>query len=185
MKKTQTALSSSDNPSLLEMRILANHGSDPRFSFLRKGKAQKWKSEWEKIKRGEEVVIEKAEEEKEMDQDEEKKKQLDEKEGKGKGKATDQDEKETKSKSGLVMYGSDSESESDDEDQEEEQTEKNQEVLHPPTSPPPPPPPPLPPSDPPSTSSVVDVGVDEAKKLKLARAREWAEKKRAEKLESS
>ncbi|GAA5831368.1 hypothetical protein JCM11251_004000 [Rhodosporidiobolus azoricus] len=54
MRRLHTTLSSSPNPSLLELRILANHGSDPRFrSFMRK--EGKWYSLWVRIKAGEDV----------------------------------------------------------------------------------------------------------------------------------
>lgn len=46
MKRTATAISRSPNPQQLEMRILANHGSDPRFAFLR----GRWGRAWTNIK---------------------------------------------------------------------------------------------------------------------------------------
>ncbi|MBW0484943.1 hypothetical protein O181_024658, partial [Austropuccinia psidii MF-1] len=52
MSRTLQALKSSPAPSLLEIRILTNHGSDPRFSsFLRKD--GKWWDYWESMKSGE------------------------------------------------------------------------------------------------------------------------------------
>lgn len=42
MKRTASHLLSSPNPAQLEMRILANHGGDRRFSFLR----GRWKNFW-------------------------------------------------------------------------------------------------------------------------------------------
>jgi len=42
MRRTATHLLSSPNPAQLEMRILANHGGDRRFSFLR----GRWKNAW-------------------------------------------------------------------------------------------------------------------------------------------
>lgn len=48
MQKLHLTLLASPSPSLLEIRILANHGADPRFSFLRKG--GKWREIWEKIR---------------------------------------------------------------------------------------------------------------------------------------
>lgn len=42
MKRTASHLLSSPNPAQLEMRILANHGGDRRFSFLR----GRWKNVW-------------------------------------------------------------------------------------------------------------------------------------------
>jgi hypothetical protein len=46
MGKTATYIVSSPNPVQLEMRILANHGGDPRFAFLR----GRWKRAWETAK---------------------------------------------------------------------------------------------------------------------------------------
>lgn len=49
MSRTLEALNSSPSPSLLEIRILANHGSDERFAcFL--GKDGKYRSYWEEMK---------------------------------------------------------------------------------------------------------------------------------------
>jgi hypothetical protein len=44
--KTAAYIVSSPNPVQLEMRILANHGGDPRFAFLR----GRWKRAWESAK---------------------------------------------------------------------------------------------------------------------------------------
>jgi hypothetical protein len=46
MSKTAAYIVSSPNPVQLEMRILANHGGDPRFAFLR----GRWKRAWESAK---------------------------------------------------------------------------------------------------------------------------------------
>jgi hypothetical protein len=46
MKKTAAHIASSPNAVQLEMRILANHGDDPRFAFLR----GRWKRRWQEIK---------------------------------------------------------------------------------------------------------------------------------------
>lgn len=46
MRKTATLILSSPNSAVLEMRILANHGADPRFAFLR----GRWSHSWESIK---------------------------------------------------------------------------------------------------------------------------------------
>ncbi|KAH8105187.1 hypothetical protein BXZ70DRAFT_509055 [Cristinia sonorae] len=43
MRRTATHLLTSPNPAQLEMRILANHGADPRFAFLRGRWARKWR----------------------------------------------------------------------------------------------------------------------------------------------
>lgn len=51
MSRTLEALNSSPSPSLLEIKILANHGNDPRFaSFL--GKDGKYRTYWESLKSG-------------------------------------------------------------------------------------------------------------------------------------
>lgn len=46
MTRTATHIHTSPNPALLEMRILANHGADPRFDFLR----GRWKKRWANVK---------------------------------------------------------------------------------------------------------------------------------------
>ncbi|KAF8317463.1 hypothetical protein DL93DRAFT_573499 [Clavulina sp. PMI_390] len=46
MVRTAASVAKSPNPQQLEMRILANHGSDPRFAFLR----GRWKRAWNRIK---------------------------------------------------------------------------------------------------------------------------------------
>lgn len=46
MRRTAIHLSSSPNPAQLEMRILANHGGDQRFAFLR----GRWKHAWQLAK---------------------------------------------------------------------------------------------------------------------------------------
>lgn len=51
MSRLHTTLSRSPNPALLELRILANHGSDVRFaSFLKRD--GKWREAWETMRRG-------------------------------------------------------------------------------------------------------------------------------------
>ncbi|GAA6035256.1 hypothetical protein JCM8097_008787 [Rhodosporidiobolus ruineniae] len=63
MHKLHATLSTSPNPSLLELRILANHGSDPKFAFLRAVRPGVRESErerrarevWGRIRRGEKV----------------------------------------------------------------------------------------------------------------------------------
>ncbi|GAA6007212.1 hypothetical protein JCM11491_003046 [Sporobolomyces phaffii] len=54
MKRLHSTLSTAQNPSLLEMRILTNHSSDPKFQFLKKG--GRWREIWERIRRGEDVA---------------------------------------------------------------------------------------------------------------------------------
>ncbi|CAE6463908.1 unnamed protein product [Rhizoctonia solani] len=49
MRRTGAHIRASPNPTQLEMRILANHGADPRFAFLR----GRWKSAWARIRQGE------------------------------------------------------------------------------------------------------------------------------------
>lgn len=46
MNRTAAHIRDSHNRAQLEMRILANHGSDPRFAFLR----GRWKRAWDKAK---------------------------------------------------------------------------------------------------------------------------------------
>ncbi|GAA5974070.1 hypothetical protein JCM11641_008245 [Rhodosporidiobolus odoratus] len=73
MQRLHRTLQTSPNPSLLELRILANHGSDPRFRFLRcKGQGQgeeknggKLSEVWERIRRGEDPLGREKEVEKE------------------------------------------------------------------------------------------------------------------------
>ena len=43
MRRTASHIASSPNPTQLEMRILANHGSDPRFAFLKGRWARAWR----------------------------------------------------------------------------------------------------------------------------------------------
>ncbi len=51
MTKTAKVLSESTNAAVLELKILANHGSDARFAFLRKGKeAMELARIWEVLK---------------------------------------------------------------------------------------------------------------------------------------
>ncbi|KAJ7485145.1 hypothetical protein B0H11DRAFT_1722384 [Mycena galericulata] len=47
MKRTAASIMSTANPAQLEMRILANHGGDKRFAFLR----GRWKAVWKSMKR--------------------------------------------------------------------------------------------------------------------------------------
>ncbi|KAH7333857.1 hypothetical protein B0J17DRAFT_674392 [Rhizoctonia solani] len=51
MRRTAVHIRASPNPTQLEMRILANHGADPRFAFLR----GRWKRAWTRIRQGEEI----------------------------------------------------------------------------------------------------------------------------------
>ncbi|CED83053.1 hypothetical protein [Phaffia rhodozyma] len=46
MEHTSKSLQASPNPNVLELRILTNHGSDPRFAFFR----GRWRKRWEAFK---------------------------------------------------------------------------------------------------------------------------------------
>ncbi|KAG0692974.1 hypothetical protein DFH29DRAFT_966425 [Suillus ampliporus] len=50
MKRTALHLLSSPNPAQLEMRILANHGADKRFAFLRGRWSRAWRTTKEKLR---------------------------------------------------------------------------------------------------------------------------------------
>ncbi|KAF5320130.1 hypothetical protein D9611_010276 [Ephemerocybe angulata] len=85
MQRTANHLLSATNPAQLEMRIMANHGADQRFSFLREG--GKWYQSWLEVKanaKAEKVLKE-------------------------------QQESEAKGIGGLAGYGSDSDSDSSEE----------------------------------------------------------------------
>ena len=56
MRKTAAHILSSPNPAVLELRILANHGADPRFAFLR----GRWSRSWDSIKAQASAEAEKA-----------------------------------------------------------------------------------------------------------------------------
>ncbi len=56
MRRTAAHITSSPNPEQLEMRILANHGSDTRFSFLR----GRWKCAWIRLKEEEMAKLERS-----------------------------------------------------------------------------------------------------------------------------
>lgn len=164
MQRTATHILTSPNPSQLEMRILANHGADPRFAFL-KGR---WKRTWEVMKAG--VKKEMAEKER---------KEKEAKEGKGKWLG------------GLMAYDdSDEEGDSDVEKEKKDDGEKQ--------------------GQPSEVSMNADGGDDTAKtgadavprevakedkvavaadeearrEARRARAKEWAEKRRLQKLAS-
>jgi len=61
MRRTAKHIMSSPNPAQLEMRILANHGGDKRFAFLR----GRWKRSWEVVKGLARIEIKKEQSEKE------------------------------------------------------------------------------------------------------------------------
>lgn len=84
MHTLHRTLSSASDPKMLELRILANHGADPRFaSFLRPG--GKWKSVWEGIREG----------------------RIQE----GQEKEEEEEQEKVSAGGGLVAYGSDSDEE--------------------------------------------------------------------------
>ena len=56
MQRTAAHIASSPNPEQLEMRILANHGNDARFSFLR----GRWKYAWIRLKEEEMAKLERS-----------------------------------------------------------------------------------------------------------------------------
>jgi hypothetical protein len=56
MQRTATHIISSPNPGQLEMRIVANHGKDVRFSFLR----GRWKRAWTRLKEEEMAKLERS-----------------------------------------------------------------------------------------------------------------------------
>lgn len=58
MERTAAAVRASSTPDVLQMRILAGHGADGRFSFLRRGREQHWGPEWDRLLRGERVTLE-------------------------------------------------------------------------------------------------------------------------------
>ncbi|CUA78509.1 hypothetical protein RSOLAG22IIIB_07123 [Rhizoctonia solani] len=51
MRRTAAHIRASPNPTQLEMRILANHGADPRFAFLR----GRWKRAWVQMRQQQET----------------------------------------------------------------------------------------------------------------------------------
>ncbi|KAM0746896.1 hypothetical protein T439DRAFT_329169 [Meredithblackwellia eburnea MCA 4105] len=104
MHKLHATLSSSPNPSILEIRILANHGSDPRFQFLRNG--GQWRDVWERIRAGQKGV-----------------------DSPGVTDETKDDKLADRARSSLVAYGSDSDSEVEEEgDKEEKKGTKDDEA---------------------------------------------------------
>jgi hypothetical protein len=158
MLHTAKSMYAAPNPKSLEMRILANHATDKRFAFLRNGR---WTGEWEKVKRGVrvEMGLEKAE--------------------------------------GAVAllggYGSDSEDESEwvveDEGEAGVQGVEGEEGgaaqgVEPddPPSPPPSPPPDEPehPSAEPTEQAGEEAGLEEKRRLRREKLKEWKRNKRKE-----
>ncbi|KAF5368022.1 hypothetical protein D9758_004490 [Tetrapyrgos nigripes] len=64
MRRTANSILTSPNPAQLEMRILANHGGDKRFAFLR----GRWKRSWEVVKGLRKLEMRKEQAEKEEEQ---------------------------------------------------------------------------------------------------------------------
>ena len=137
MRRTASHILSSPNPAQLEMRILANHGADPRFAFLRGRWSRAWRLAKGKVR---------------LEQEEEKKRRM-------------EAAKKQNSIGGLAGYGdSDEESGSGGEGRDEVREPAladggtvggGQSTDHPPEA------------------------DDEVKAARRARAREWAEKRRA------
>lgn len=117
MSRLHGTLTASPSPNLLEIRILANHGSDPRFQFLRKG--GKWRDIWERIRSGDLKVDEKGEVLREPEE-----------------KHEMQDDGATDGKKGdggllgaLGGYGSDSGSEAGDDNRKDEETNESRSAV--------------------------------------------------------
>ena len=147
IRRTAAHILGSPNPAQLEMRILANHGGDPRFAFLR----GRWGRAW-RLAKGKFRLEQEAE------------------------KRRKEDAAKPVAMGGLAGYGSDS----DEEDEEKDEAEgagagvggdaENTKDLFPRVEDPPPP---LP--------NVISQDGEAAKAARRARAKEWAEKRRAEK----
>lgn len=106
MQRLHSTLSTAQNPSLLELRILTNHSSDPKFQFLKKG--GKWREIWERIRRGEKIELRSEREKREAEE---------KKDVRGAGGLA-----------GLGDYGS-SDSESDEEEESEKVQETKEEAI--------------------------------------------------------
>ncbi|KAF9005127.1 hypothetical protein BDQ17DRAFT_1223713, partial [Cyathus striatus] len=143
MKRTATHLLSSPNPAQLEMRILANHGNDKRFAFLR----GRWSRAWRLVKG--KARIEKEERE-----------------------SLEAKEKEQKiGLGGLAGYG-DSEEEDEEEIQKEEKEVDEAKAADTKAAYP---------AVPDVSAMSKNVGNEAAKEARRLRAKQWAEKRRAEK----
>ncbi|KAI0700831.1 hypothetical protein C8T65DRAFT_657291 [Cerioporus squamosus] len=145
MRRTASHIMSSPNAAQLEMRILANHGADPRFAFLR----GRWSRAWRLTKGKLRLELEAEKKRKE--------------------------EEATKSSAaslgGLAGYGS-----SDEDDEGGDSAADVREDV--PAKSPPPVQDPIPSAEPPAEPTMDD---DALKAARRARAREWAEKRRAAK----
>lgn len=129
MRRTANHLHTSPNPAQLEMRILANHGADKRFAFIRGRWSRAWKITKRRVK---------------LEQDAEQAR-----------KASEQQQKA--GLGGLTGYGDSDASDSDNDDT----AGKSQGDVRSPSGPAPPTP---------------DDAVKEARR---ARAKEWAERRKA------
>ncbi|KAI0078022.1 hypothetical protein K474DRAFT_1661064 [Panus rudis PR-1116 ss-1] len=141
MRRTASHLSSSPNPAQLEMRILANHGADRRFAFLKGRWSRAWKATKARIRLENE-------------------------------KAKEAEEKKANATSGvlggLTGYG-DSDEDSDAKSEDESTPAGSAE-----------------PSSSVPSSNITSVADDESlKAARRARAKEWMERRRAEKAEGS
>lgn len=61
MKRTARAMRAAGNPKVLEMKILANHGSDGRFAFLSSKAKGRAREVWQKLLNGVEDVEDRKE----------------------------------------------------------------------------------------------------------------------------
>ena len=144
MRRTAAHILVSPNPAQLEMRILANHGADPRFAFLR----GRWSRAW-RLTKGKARLEMEAEK---------------------KRKAEDAKAQSDAGIGGLAGYGdSDEESDDGEGDQDGPAGERREEDSGAPVA---------------EVLSVADPAPEpdeEVKAARRARAREWAEKRRAAK----
>ncbi len=145
MRRTASHIMSSPNAAQLEMRILANHGADARFAFLRGRWSRAWRLTKSKLR---------------LELEAEKKRKMEEA---TKGSAA--------ALGGLAGYGSSDEDE-DDNGESAADARANDPVK--PSSPVQDPVPPRPPVEPAADDDALQAA-------RRARAREWAEKRRAAK----
>ncbi|RPD54551.1 hypothetical protein L226DRAFT_539304 [Lentinus tigrinus ALCF2SS1-7] len=148
MRRTAAHIMSSPNAAQLEMRILANHGADPRFAFLRGRWSRAWRLTKGKLRLEREAEKRKAEEEV-------------------------QQKSKTATLGGLAGYGSSDSEEEDNECTAAEVYKKEDVPVEKPPSPVEEPKPPV--------LQLQEPNDDTLKAARRARAREWAEKRRAAK----
>ena len=138
MRRTASHVLASPNAAQLEMRILANHGADPRFAFLR----GRWSRAWRLAKT--KVRLE-----------------LEEEKNRAREKKTDVVPGSRPAIGALAGYG-----DSDEDENEEETTRDDAQSVHATADE--------------KKGEVSSDAVDDAiKAARRARAREWAEKRRA------